>query len=85
MNDIKETLRDFILTNHLPGELPSNLRDDTPLRTSGIVDSLGTLGLVSFVEREFGIELVAHETGIETFDTIASIAALIASKRAAQV
>jgi acyl carrier protein len=26
------------------------------------LDSLATLGLVSFVEKEFGIELEAHET-----------------------
>jgi len=81
MTDVKETLRQFILTTYLPGESAANLRDDTPLRTSGVLDSLATLGLVSFVEKEFGIELEAHETGIETFDTIEGIAALVARKQ----
>ena len=81
MSDTKNTIRQFILATYLPGESPDNLRDDTPLRTSGILDSLATLGLVSFVEKEFGIELEAHETGIDTFDRIEDIAALVARKQ----
>jgi acyl carrier protein len=83
MTETKEILRQFILNSYLPGESPANLRDDTPLRTSGVLDSLATLGLVSFVEKQFNIELDAHETGVETFDTIEGIAALIARKRPA--
>ena len=81
MSDTKNTIRQFILATYLPGESADNLRDDTPLRTSGILDSLATLGLVSFVEKEFGIELEAHETGIDTFDRIEDIAALVARKQ----
>ena len=81
MSDTKETIRQHILTTYLPDESAANLRDDTPLRTSGILDSLATLSLVSFVEREFGIELEAHETGIDTFDRIEDIAALVARKK----
>ena len=50
MEDIKETIRQFILKTYLPGESPDNLRDDTPLLTSGIIDSLGGLTVASFVE-----------------------------------
>jgi acyl carrier protein len=83
-NNVRETLRQFILNSYLPGESAANLRDDTPLRTSGVLDSLATLGLVSFVEKQFRIELDAHETGIETFDTIEAIATLVERKRAGQ-
>jgi acyl carrier protein len=82
VEEITNALRQYILTQYLPGESPANLRDDTPLRTSGILDSMATLGLVSFVEQQFGIELEAHETGIEQFDTIGDIAALVSRKRA---
>ena len=81
VSNVKETLRQFIVKTYLPGEAVENLQDDTPLRTSGVLDSLATLGLVSFVEKEFGIELEAHETGIETFDTVGGIADLIVQKR----
>jgi acyl carrier protein len=80
MDNIKEEIRQYILSEFLPGEKPSNLRDDTPLRTSGILDSVATLRLVSFVEERYGIEVEAHEAGVENFDRIDSIASFIASK-----
>jgi acyl carrier protein len=83
MDDIKEELRQYIISEFLPGEQSSNLRDDTPLRTSGILDSVATLRLVNFVEERYGIEVQAHETGVENFDCIDSIAAFVESKRGA--
>jgi len=81
MDNIKEDIRQYILAEFLPGEKASNLGDDTPLRTSGILDSIATLRLVSFVEDRYGIEVEAHEASVENFDSIDNIAAFIASKR----
>lgn len=81
MDQIKETIRGYILTEYLPGESAANLRDDTPLRTSGILDSMATLNLVSFLEKFFGITIDAHETGVEHFDRLDDIAALVAGKK----
>jgi len=81
MNDVKEAIRQFILKKYLPGESADNLKDDTPLRTSGILDSLATLGVVSFVEKEFGIQLEAHETDVHSFNRIEDLAALVERKR----
>ncbi len=80
MDDLAEELRRYLLAEFLPGESAANLRDDTPLRTGGILDSVSTLKLVSFVEQRFGIEVEAHEAGVEHFDRIADIAALIRRK-----
>jgi acyl carrier protein len=82
MNDVKETIRQFILSAHLPGESPDNLKDDTPLQTSGILDSLATLGLISFVEQQFNIELDVYDTSVERFDRIQDIAASVVRKQA---
>jgi acyl carrier protein len=81
MSTVKDTIRDYILREYLPGESPSNLADATPLRTSGILDSMATLNLVTFLEQSFGITIDAHETGIEQFDRIADIAALVEQKQ----
>jgi acyl carrier protein len=81
MDPTKETIRGYILGEFLLGESPANLRDDTPLRTSGILDSMATLNMVSFLESTFGITIDAHETGIESFDRIDDIAALVERKR----
>jgi acyl carrier protein len=83
MRDITTSIRNFILTKYLPGESPENLRDDLPLRTSGILDSLATLGLISFIEEEFNIEVEAHETDIDNFDRLDDIVAFVERKRAA--
>jgi acyl carrier protein len=83
MDNVKDTIRDYILREYLPGESAANLGDDTPLRTSGILDSMATLNLVTFVEETFGIMLEAHETGIDQFDRIADIAALVEKKKKA--
>lgn len=81
MDEIKEAIRDYILQAHLPGESRANLRDDTPLRSSGILDSLATLGLVGFVENRYGIEFDVYETAVERFDRIEDIAGSIIRKR----
>jgi acyl carrier protein len=81
MKDVKEAIRQFILSKYLPGESADNLRDDTPLRTSGILDSLATIGVVNFIEKEFGIEIEAHETDVDSFNRIEDIAALVVRKR----
>ena len=57
-----DTIRQFILTRYLPGETADNLRDDTPLRSSGILDSLATLSLISFLEEQFKIEIPDEDT-----------------------
>jgi acyl carrier protein len=74
MDDVKEVIRQFILTTYLPGESRDNLQDNTPLLTSGILDSLAALGLAGFVEERFGVELDVYETSVEHFNRIQDIA-----------
>jgi acyl carrier protein len=81
-DQIREQIRQFILANYLVGESPQNLKDDTPLMTGHLLDSMATLGLVAFIEKEYGIELEAHDVGVEHFDRIADIADLVTRKRA---
>ena len=81
MSATAETIRQFILTKYLPGESPENLKDDTPLRSSGILNSLATLSLISFLEDRFAIEVQAHETDIDNFDRLGDIVAFVERKR----
>ena len=84
MQNMKEEIREFILSEFLPGESAANLKDDTLLRTSGVLDSMATLKLVSFVEERFGIEVEAHEAGDENFDRIGDIATFVEQKQASR-
>lgn len=80
MDSVREEIRHYVLSEFLPGEKPSNLHDDTPLRTSGIIDSLGMLRMVSFIEQRFGIEIEAYEASVENFDRVEDITAFIDRK-----
>ncbi len=79
--DIKDRVRQYILSEFLPGESPANLKDNTPLRTSGVLDSMATLQVVTFVEETFGIEVEAHEAGVENFESLNDIAAFVQQKK----
>ena len=80
-DDIKTTLKEFILREFLPGEDANELTDTTPLITGGILDSIATLKLVLFLEERFGVKLEAHETDPDYLDNIAKISDLILSKK----
>lgn len=81
---IRDQIRAYILSEVLPGARPEELRDDMSLRSSGVLDSMATLRLISFVEQEFGIEVEAHEAGIENFEFIDTIAEFVETKQRAE-
>lgn len=77
---IHDRVKKFILDEFLPGEDPDELAGDTPLMTTGILDSLATLKLVTFLEQEFDITVEAHEADAENLNTIDLIATLVHGK-----
>ena len=83
MNDIRAAIHSYILREFLPGEDPAELTDETPLITGGILDSISTLKLVSFIEDEFQVVVEAHEAGVENLDSVGQITKLVESKNVA--
>ena len=81
MEDIRQVVKEFILREFLPGEDPANLTDSLELIRSGILDSLATLKLVSFLEERFGIQLAAHEANPANLSSLADIVALVQRKQ----
>ncbi len=77
---IHDTVKAFILDEFLPGEDPANLEDSTPLITAGILDSIATLKLVSYLEKQFKITLAAHEADVDHLNTLADITTLVQTK-----
>ena len=80
MDELRDTIHAYILDEFLPGEDPDELTDETPLITGGVLDSISTLKLVSFLEDKFEVIVEAHEAGVDNLDTIAAIARLISGK-----
>lgn len=81
MQEIKNTVKSYILKEFLLGENPDELTDSTPLITGGILDSIATLKLVAFIEERYSVTLEAHEADVEHLNTIADITNLILSKK----
>lgn len=57
-----------------------DLQPADSLLDSGIIDSLGTLEVVNYLESEFGLEVTDDEMVADHFDTVDSIVRLIHSK-----
>ncbi|MGQ0636835.1 MAG: acyl carrier protein [Planctomycetaceae bacterium] len=79
--DIKATVKAYILKEFLPGEDPAALTDTTPLISTGILDSVALLNVVTFLENQFDVTLQAHETDADHMNTLSDIARLVASKK----
>ena len=79
--DIKATVKTFILKEFLPGEDPAALTDTTALVTTGILDSIAVLKAVTFLENQFGITIEPHEAVVENLNTLSDMARLIMTKK----
>jgi acyl carrier protein len=80
LSETRDQVRAYILKHHLKGEAPAKLRDETPLQSSGILDSLAMLDIIAFLEQHYSIKLSASETGVDGFDRIQEIADVVVSK-----
>jgi acyl carrier protein len=78
---VMQIIKQFILDEFLPGEEPSKLTLTTPLMSTGILDSLATLKLITFLEQAFDIQVEAHEADEEHLNTLQAICELVDSKR----
>lgn len=79
-DEIRGSVRDYILAEFLPDEDPAALTDSTPLVNGGILDSIATVKLVSHLEERFGVRFQAHEVSVDYLDTIDRIVATVDHK-----
>jgi acyl carrier protein len=70
----------FILDDLLTGARES-LGPDEPLFSSGTLDSLGTLRLITFLEDRFGVQVGDGDVGEENFGTLRRLAAFVDGQR----
>lgn len=80
-NNIEQKIRDFIRDNFLMGEDDGNLSSSDSLLEKGIIDSVGILELVSFLEETFDIKVQDEELVPENLDSIAFIVNYIQHKK----
>ncbi len=76
----------IILQNYIQKELMNgatgSMDENENLLASGIIDSLGVLRLVSFVEEQFGVEVPDEDVTLENFQSIKAIADYLETAKA---
>ncbi|MCA8948321.1 MAG: acyl carrier protein [Planctomycetes bacterium] len=56
------------------------LGEDTPLVTSGIVDSAGVLEVVEFLESRFGVQVSDQDVSLRNCNTLRALTALVEAR-----
>jgi acyl carrier protein len=56
------------------------LEDDTPLVTSGIVDSAGVIEVLEFLEKQFLVSFHDSDVSLENCNTLRGLAELVKSR-----
>ena len=80
--EIKKEVRQYVADNFLLGAQRAMIDDATPLITGGLIDSIGMIGLVAFLESRFDVEFMPREIDVHSLDNVARIEELIRKKLA---
>lgn len=83
-NQITDSVRQFIL-EHFPSARRRPLGEGDALLQSGIIDSMGVLDVVTFIENDFGITVNDDDLTPENFQTIGQIATYVQKKKSGQL
>jgi acyl carrier protein len=71
------------LEAHFPASLAGcRVAVDTPLFSTGIIDSFGVLELIAFLDETFGVDIDPARHDLADLDTVGKIAILVAALRA---
>ena len=82
MADYKTPLRKFIQDNFLYMKPGFELGDEDSLLRKGVVDSMGVLEVLSFLEENFGVSPADDEVTETNLGSLRAIAKFVAAKRA---
>ncbi|CAG1010335.1 D-alanine--poly(phosphoribitol) ligase subunit 2 [Anaerolineae bacterium] len=69
------------LISYFKDTLDADVAAGTPLIEQGIIDSMGVMELITFIEQAFGVEFDMDDMTAEKLGTVTAISRLIISKR----
>jgi len=78
MSDVTQTIKEYLEDELL--EQDAEIAEDTPLLKTELIDSMGVLTLVGFIEDEFGITVGADDVSTENFHSLNTITRYVESK-----
>jgi acyl carrier protein len=80
-DEMREQIIEFIRDEYVEDEA-TEINADTPLISSGLVDSFSMVSMKMFLEDEYQIKMTDEEASTEAFDTVKSIMELVQKKLA---
>ncbi len=79
--DVEMNVKNFIERKFLYRKDEKNVTNDESLLNSGLIDSTGIFEIVSFLEKEFGIEVSDEDVIPDNFETINNIVEFVNGKK----
>jgi acyl carrier protein len=74
---IETQIKDFIARNILFSSSGFRYSDDSSFLQEGIIDSLGVMELVAFVEKTFEVKVDDHDITPDNFDSVRKLTAYV--------
>jgi acyl carrier protein len=78
--EVEEPIREFIATRLLYSNKVFNYPDEASLLREGIIDSLGVVELVEFLQKHFQLKIEQQEVRPDNFDSVVRLAAYVRRK-----
>ena len=77
MDEIKETVLEYVIDEYIEEDDDLEVEADTPLISSGIVDSFSMVSLKAFLEKKYSIRIPDEDATPGAFDTVDKIVVLV--------
>ncbi len=81
--ETRDSVRTYIIENFLFGDESPLKEDSMSLLDEGVIDSVGVMELVAFLEQDFELSVADEDLIPENLDSIDNLVAYIARKKAA--
>ena len=78
--DISKSLEQFIQEQIIKGQKEIDLHQSTNLIEEGIIDSLGIMKLLTFIEESYNLQISDEELLPENFESLQAICAMVENK-----
>ncbi len=77
----KDELRDFIRENLIDEGDPDDVSDDESLIERGVIDSMGLMQVIHFIEERTGVRIADEDILPENFESLNTIEQYIATRK----
>ena len=77
MDDLHKTILDYVRREYLDEDSDEEIDAQSPLISSGIVDSFSMVSLKVFLEKKYKISIPDAKASAEAFDSVEKIAKLV--------